>query len=389
MSRTRPPRRTRLSPESEELAQLALALAHSTSRVEDGFWEARLAAKIEQLLKNGDDETLSTTLDLLDKSDRNACDGLADMIEACCESRSLDTPAGHDALLFAAPVLAWSRYSIASGAIAADALANLRVQLGAHVLAADVQLSLADVLFSPDQLPATYTETAKLADKLTKAGVHGRDLHIDPKTLAETVSFLSDMRYVLGVVVAKKGAPLFRWQESEGNREQALTRWRAQGGETLRSLLPACAIDPLLPTAFHAACRETERQSRPYSLRASISFLNTAVNISSDRLCVVIAPFKDNRIEEYRVGFVDKTNNNLVHGVVWPLLDIEDGAETPAQIAAALRECGISDIRMLEHTFPLEYCDDCGAPLYPNAEDEAVHAELPEDDGTQPPQHLH
>ena len=389
MPRPRPPRRNRLSSESEDLAQLSLSLAQSASRVEDGYWENRLAAKIDRLLQNGDDESLSATLDMLDKTDRRACDALADMIEACCESRCAATQAEHDVLMFAAPVLAWSRYSIASGTIAQEILANLRVQLGAHVFAADAQFGLADLLFSPDQLPASYSETAKLADKLTKAAVHGRDLHIDARTLPETISFLSDTRYLLGVVASKRDAPMFRWQESDGKRDESMARWRQQGGETLRTLLPASAIEPLLPTAFHAACREAERHSRPYSIRASVSFLSTAVGISPDKLCVVIAPFKDSHVEEYRLGFVDMTTNNVVHGVVWPLLDAEDGSETPALVAAVLRECAVGDVRIIEHSFPLEYCDDCGAPLYPNTEGEAVHAELPEDDGTQPMQHLH
>lgn len=389
MPRPRSPRRNRLSPESEDLAQLAQSLAQSTSRVEDDFWENRLMAMIDRLLKNGDDESLSATLDLLDKKDRGACDALADMIEACCESRTADVQGEQDALMFAAPVLAWSRYSIASGPISQEALANLRVQLGAHVFAADAQFGVADVLFSPDQLPMSFSETAKLADKLTKAAVHGRDLHVDARTLPETINFLSDTRYVVGVVVSRKGTPMFRWQEIDGSRDESVARWRAQGGETLRALLPASAIEPLLPTAFHAACRDAERNSRPYSLRASVSFLSTAVGIGTDRLCVVIAPFKDSHVEEYRLGFVDTNTNDVVHGVVWPLLDAEDGAETPAQIAAVLRECAVGDIRILEHSFPLEYCDDCGAPLYPNTEGEAMHAELPEDDGTQPLQHLH
>ena len=28
--------------------------------------------------------------------------------------------------------------------------------------------------------------------------------------------------------------------------------------------------------------------------------------------------------------------------------------------------------------FPFEFCDDCGAPLYPNADGDTVHAEMPE-----------
>jgi hypothetical protein len=43
---------------------------------------------------------------------------------------------------------------------------------------------------------------------------------------------------------------------------------------------------------------------------------------------------------------------------------------------------------VLDHRFPLEYCDDCGAPLYPNPEGEPEHAEMPEPE--QPaPTHLH
>jgi hypothetical protein len=33
--------------------------------------------------------------------------------------------------------------------------------------------------------------------------------------------------------------------------------------------------------------------------------------------------------------------------------------------------------------FPLEYCDDCGAPLFPNPAGHAVHAEAPEGDAEQ------
>jgi hypothetical protein len=42
----------------------------------------------------------------------------------------------------------------------------------------------------------------------------------------------------------------------------------------------------------------------------------------------------------------------------------------------------------LEHHFPLEFCDDCGMPMFPTPEGETAHAELPED-GAQAPAHLH
>jgi len=395
------PRRGRRSPSVEELIRLARSMAQSSSRLEDGFWEARLLQQIAKLIKSDDDEALNVALDTLYATEGRACDALADLIEFCCESHPAAGQTDQDVLLFAAPVLVWSRYLIPSGAIPAETLANLSVQLKAHVFATDVRVGLVNVLFSPDQLPQSYSDTARLAEKLLKSALHGRDLHIDPAQLGETVNFLSDTRYVVGVVVAAKGAPLFRWQEGDGDdsmRNAALKEWRHQGGEAIRPALPACTYELLLPMAYHAASRDADRLSRPYSIRASVAFLGDAFNIDASRLCAVIARFQDDKTEEYRVGFVHRDTGNVVHGVVWPLLDaIEYGKDSPAeatpdsamQIEAVLRDCAIGDIKLLEQLFPLEYCDDCGAPLYPNREGEPMHAELPENGTTHAPQQLH
>ena len=76
--------------------------------------------------------------------------------------------------------------------------------------------------------------------------------------------------------------------------------------------------------------------------------------------------------------------------MVWPLLGAEDEeADGTSQIEAVLRESGINDVLHLEHHFPLEYCDDCGAPMYPSPEGELIHAEMPEEHMEQMPRHLH
>jgi hypothetical protein len=387
MKRTRFSRRTKQTPDTEQLIRLAGQLAQSASRLEDAFWESRLTTLVERLLADNDEAALNAALDHLYGAGGRAYDELADMVESCSEIRHNENA---DVVLIAVPVLAWSRFTIPSGAVAADNLANVRAQLHGHVLAKDAKLGLADFLFSPDQLPQSYCDTAQLAEKLARAALHGRDLKLDPQQLPETVAFLSDVRYLLGAIAAPRGAPLFRWQEDDGSRSDALKHWRAQGGEAIRPLLPACATELLLPQAYHAAAREADRASRPYSLRAGVAFLQTTLNLAASQLRAIVAPYYDRELEEYRIGFTRTDSGDVIHGVVWPMLDSEDDAtDTAAQIEAVLREAGVGEVLMLDHRFPLEYCDDCGAPLYPNPEGEPVHAELPEEQAEAAPRHLH
>lgn len=390
MKRNRFSRRTKQNPAAEELIRLAGNLAQSSSRIEDDFWQDRLAAAIDRLLADGDDVTINGTLDHLYGAGGRAYDELADMVESCCESRRLETGTAQDVVLLAVPVLAWSRFTIPSGTIAADHLATLRVQLQGHVLAADAKLALSDFLWSPDQLPQSYSETAQLTERLAKAALHGKDLRLDAASLPQTSHFLSDTRYLIGAIAAPRGMPLFRWQENDGSRADALKQWRLQGGEALRPLLPACAVELLLPQPYHAAAREADRASRPYSLRAAVAFLQTTLNVAAADLRAVVAPYYDRQLEEYRIGFTLKDSTDVVHGVVWPLLEAEDEtADTPTQIETVLKEAGLRDIVALDHRFPMEYCDDCGAPLYPNPDGEPSHAELPEEQAEAAPRHLH
>ncbi|MEC5387928.1 DUF2863 family protein [Uliginosibacterium sp. H3] len=389
MKRSRLGRRSGLPREAENLLWLATGLAESGSRAEDAFWDANLTESVDGMLQAGDEDALTAALDHLYASNPAAHDALADAVESRAESGGKE-----HALLITAPVLAWSRFSIPASILPASTLANLRVHLSAHVLAGKAKLAFANMLFSPDQLPQGYCETARLATELVAHAEKNRDLLIDVESLPETARFLSDVRYVVAAVVVEPGAPIFRWQERDaardGGREQAAQQWRTQGGACLTPLLPGCATEPVLPDAYFAACRQADRLSRGYSIRASVAFLSTTLDVAPDGLRAVIAPFFDRQLEEYRIGFTVKDSDTVVHGVVWPLLGVEDdNPDVPQQIEQALRECGVTAILQLEQRFPMEYCDDCGSPMYPAPDGEAVHAELPEESAEQVPKHLH
>ena len=390
MKRSRFPRRAKQTPDTELLVRLSTELAESTSRLEDDFWADQLIKQVHRLLAEKDERTITDTLDHLYAGTDQTYDALIDVVESCAETRHSDAGGGQDAILIALPILAWSRFQIPSGPIHADHLSSIRVQLQAHLLANGARLGLADFLFSPDQLPQSYVDTAALTEKLMRAALHNRDLKIDLTHMAETISFLSDTRYLVAAITGARGAPLFRWQEGDLGRELAVARWNEQGSEVLRPLLPACAMDMLPPMAYHAALREADRASRPYSLIAAISFLQTVMGRQSGDFRAVIGSYHDKQLEEFRIGFCLRGHTEVIHGVVWPLLESEDeGSETASQIEAVLRGNGLVDVLVLDQRLPIEYCDDCGAPLYPSPDGETVHAEMPDEPSEAAPRHLH
>ena len=381
MKRNRLSSRKRVSADAAELGRLALCLAESGGRLEDSFWERQLADLVEKLLLNGAEDDLNAALDRLFDAHAAAHDALADTIEACAES-SVVTHQGeeYDVLLFNAPILAWSRFSIPAGTIAKSTLQTLSVQLGAHAFSAKARIALADFLYSPDQLPRSFVDTWQLMRDLGGAALAGTPHKVDIETMPETNQFLSDTRYLLGAVVVPRGQALFRWNEADGmTREAALKEWMKQGGPSLEPLLTGCAFQPLLADAYHGACRTADLASRPYSLRASVAFLQTSLGKPAEALRAVIGGFHDQRLEEYRIGFGARDSEAIYHGVVWPLLGSEDeNTDSTGEIEGLLREAGIKDIVVHNQQFPFEFCDDCGAPLYPNADGDTVHVEMPE-----------
>jgi hypothetical protein len=183
---------------------------------------------------------------------------------------------------------------------------------------------------------------------------------------------------------------LFRWNETDGNRDEAERQWRAQGGANLRAALLGCTFELVLSDAYFAAWRRADRDGRAFSLISAVAYLQSLLGVASSELWAAVAPYYDQRLREWRVGFGRKDDDRVLHGVVWPLLGIEDeSAEVGPEIAEILKETRLGQVRVLDQRMPLEYCDDCGAPLFPNLDGEPTHTEEGEPEGEGAPMHLH
>jgi len=391
----------------------------ASSRIEERGWESQLGLVLQKLLKAGNQDAIDAALEHTFRAPAGVYDALMESVEAHSESCEFEHEGvRYNGLLIAAPILAWTRYAIASGPIAADMLITLTAHLNAHVLAPEVRMAMSPTLYAIDQLPQTHTEAYALTQQMAQAAIRGAM----PKAMAnppETAPFLADTRFLMAVAVAPVGAPLFRWEASlnPADRQLAQEQWAAQIMPNISRLLPGCGVELLLPEGYYVACRDADKRIRPASIRAAVNFLSQTLDVAPADLQAIIGGFgeesSEGRVDEYRIGFALAANPEILYGVVWPLFGEEEEEdneplEAPVSIKALrsgvvpesepatpieeiltlLRESGVVQVKRHEGCFAMESCDDCGAPLYLDMEAELVHAEMPEE-ATQAPAHFH
>lgn len=396
---------SKLSADSQRLVTFAQAIAQASSRLEERYWENQLDVLLYKMLRNQHQDAIETALDQLFRQESSAYDALMESVEAASESCTIEHEgAQYDTLLIAMPILAWTRFSIPAGPVPTDMVMTLSAHLHAHVLAPDTKVAMSPMLYSIDQLPRTHADTFALTQQMGQAALKGTAQKA-PTRQPQTAPFLADTRYLLAAITAPTGAPLFRWQASAepAERDQALAQWNAQALPNIARLLPGCGIDLLLPEAYFVACREGDRLIRPASIRAAVHYLTHTLEVEPAALQAFIGSFGEEegngRVDEYRIGFGLAGDDDILYGVVWPLYGQEDDDEayqidvpaidipaaevsrkTPSeQIVALLEECGLICIKRLTELFAMEFCDDCGSPLFPDANADLVHAEMPED----------
>ena len=388
-----PKRRTaRLARDAQQLITLAAHCTKAGSRYEDIFWEREIIALGSKLMAAGQDSiieaALDSTLDSSLESDLDTHETLISFCEAAAECSSVDVNgANFDTLLITMPMVAWSRYAIASGplsmtAVKSDTITNktvgaLLAALHTHILAKDAQACMSPYLYSIDQMPISFSGVHKLAQKLTHAAINNTQPSFDYAKLPAAADLLADVRFLIAGVSVPEGAPLFRWQADVAiNRDACAATWTTEAKPLMAGLLPGCEFECLLPDAYFVSCREADRRVRPYAIRSAVAFLETSLKVKPEKVHAVVAAVGEKAVTEFRISFITPGQSDVVHGSIWPVFSAE---EDESEIIRVLRECKVGNIITPEGMFDAEHCDDCGAPLFANADSEMVHPAWPDD----------
>jgi Protein of unknown function (DUF2863) len=397
MKRTRNKAPQRITRDTERLISSAASAVLSGGLAEDQFWFREIGAQLATLLERGNDAAIESALDQTFQTNQPAHEMLAQWTEAVSESFILEmNETRYHALLVAIPMIAWSKYPIAWGALPNAKVAPIYAHLCAHIAAGGAKVHLNPFLYAIDHLPRGFSDTRKLTQKMAEAAITGKAA-IDYKRLGDSVDMPADIRFLLACIVVKEGLPHFRWQEPavKGNayqsRRDCLSDWVAQCRPCLAELIPGAAFECGLPDAYFRNCRDADHRVRPYTLTSTISELESLINLKAGDISTIIAGVGETQVDEYRVSFTRRGDDDIYHGVVWPLFGPEDDEMNPSprhQIEEVLRQSGVTEIQALSGVLPPEFCEDCGAPLFYNKDGEAVHAEMPEE-GDRPSVHYH
>lgn len=384
---------SRLTRDAQRLVTLTVALARSGSRLEDIYWENLIATQLNKLLSSKKNKTIESVLEHLLASDLNAYEILVEQAETLSESITIVHQATeYDALLFSAPIVAWTRYQLPEGDLSAAQSKALARHLQDHIVADGAKMALIPAFVNFDQMPQSFQETHAWTQRLAQLAL---GISTEPCIInkpAEPEGMLADARFVVGVIVVPKGQAVFRWQTPQDDaialRQACQEAWEQASGEVFTPMFTGCHMEFLQPDAYYMNSREADRRIRPLALKAAVTWLQTAAHLPGEDLRAVITGCGTTSIEEYRVGFSTRQSNEVIYGCIWPVLSKEEAVasdaeeeviDIPDEIAALLKEQGVGDVRRLPGVHPAEFCDDCGAPYFPNAQGEMMHPELPEE----------
>lgn len=393
MKRVRKPAPSRLSRDAQALIKIATALHAASSSLEREFWMRQLSDIAGKSMDAGKDNNLDAALEHTYHHAPAVHDILVVCCEAAAESAAYDIAdeAAQHGLLMAIPIIAWSKYPIPVGLIPYDEAMKIVALLEKHILSAQAHVMLDSTLVAMDQLPVGFVGIRKLATDLTTAAAGGPIKKMKWQKFKPEAEYMADCRFLLAGITAPLRQALFRWQDSNVTRDECFAAWAKDARPLLARHLPGCEFSCLLPDAFFASFRNAEQAMRPATVRASVSFLETSLPTTPPKLRAVIAGVGTEQADEYRIAFTERGRDEVLTGVVWPLTELEDAEANPAPsnaIESLLREIKVGEVTMLDGLFAPEYCDDCGAPLFPNADGEAVHPYMPE--GTEhPAAHYH
>lgn len=371
----------------DEFVRLAKIACESSSRFEDSLVDYDLERCCREALDKLDDSDIEAALAELKNDAGPAYDELLAIAEDCAET--IDRP-GDVHLLVLIPILAWSRYRIRFGEIESTPLVAIANAYREYFASPSAKVTMGNCLISAEHIPEQLYKVRMLLNKLIASGNgHGSIVDVRDLLTGAPPADFSDTRYLVAVVSASSATELFHSRsETYEERARACMNFCMQCHNALAMTMIGSVFDVQPPAAFFSAWRQSETAMRVYALKSLVSFVE-CMGFSADQLIVTTAIFtrpvqSDTEPNtELRIGVsLKKKPDATIAGIVWPVLD-DDVEQTQTLAGDILSSCAVTNLIALDQTFPMEWCEDCGAPVYATPNGLVTHIEAPDEDATE------
>lgn len=368
----------------DELQRLALLLTESSTQLEDARYEKALERLTKEALDQSDDTEIEAALAALKNDNPAAYDQLLSFAE---ESAQCIISENGASLLVIVPLLVWSRYRNHCGQIAPNALERVAASYRSIMTSGKAQVRIGNVLLAPEHIPESFADVRRVLACMTAPLADDASSVVDLRHLIDKppAADFADTRYLLISVSAASADDLFRSSDEDYvERARAEMDFCLETHRALEFAMIGAVYEVQPPGAFFWGWRQTENAMRVWSLKSLVDFIGSmgykpSEVIASAAFFVPNGSDNPDAMTELRVGISPRRiPDKVVSGIAWPVMP--DELEHVQTLATdILHTKGVRNVVFHEQDFPLEWCDDCGCPLYANPQGMVVHIEFADD----------
>lgn len=376
----------RLDNVRNELIRTMSLLAQCTSQLQAQPLELRLKNLCNAVLAQGEDGDIEAALAVF-KAEEPAgygYDKLLAVAEDCTEA-VIDERGS--SLLMLIPIMAWSRYRNYYGVLDEDVLEQIADSVRDNFSTPRARVVMGSHMISADHLPEALRDVRGLLEKMRRLE-HGEVLDIGNLLTEVPPPDFADSRFLICAVSADQTADLFRsTEESLVEAARGMMNFCLQLHDLLELTMVGSVFEVQPAGGYFQGWREAETTMRAWGLKALVDFAGS-MGFAPGELVATLGLFVPNareadKMSELRIGLTPKKEReHVICGIAWPLMpeELDSFAGTARDI---LESKDIGDIVEHEQSFSLEWCDECGSPLYATPDGLVVHVEMPEIEGAE------
>lgn len=371
----------RLDNVRNEIIREMSVLAQCTSQLQAQPHEARIRELCNAVLDQGEDGDIEAALAHFKQEEPGGYgyEKLLAIAEDCSEA-IVDERGS--ALMLLIPIMAWSRYRNYYGILDQDVLEDIADCVRRCFASPKARVIMGSHMISADHLPEAFREVRGLVDGMRRLD-HGEVYGIGSLLRETPPPDFADSRYILCTVAADKTEDLLRPNDDTlVSMARAMMNFCLEVHDILEFTMIGSVFEVQPVGGFYQSWRESETTMRAWGLKALVDFA-ASMGFAPDKLVATMGLFVPNarendKMSELRIGLTPKNEpDHVIAGIAWPLMpdEMDSFAGTAHDI---LESKSLHDIVEHEQTFSLEWCEDCGSPLYATPDGLVVHVELPD-----------